>query len=158
MDQIISFAQKALILNKKRDSILVVKYLVGKYLPDKVNGKLTLPGGQIEFGEEPDEGIIREVREETGVTIKPGLPFYVWTWKYDKEGYKKQVVAVARLASYLKGSIREPTDEKETKLEKARWIKLKEIKLEEFIWDERPAIKKFLAYQRKNPFEITQEK
>ena len=31
----------------------------------------TLPGGGLEFGEHPEEAMVREVQEETGLTVKP---------------------------------------------------------------------------------------
>ena len=33
-------------------------------------GEWTLPGGGIEFGEHPEEAVIREVREETGLEVR----------------------------------------------------------------------------------------
>ena len=33
-------------------------------------GRWTLPGGGIDFGEHPDEAVVREVREETGFAIE----------------------------------------------------------------------------------------
>lgn len=150
----ISFAQKGLILDSTRSKILVNKYSESKYLPEKLVGKVCLPGGQIEFGEEPDDSFIREVFEETGVTITPLLPFYTWTWIYKKDNIKKQIVAVARLGLYKNGEIKEPLheNEKETKLEKARWLLLKSIDVTTFVHDEQPVIKKFKEYIQKNPF------
>lgn len=34
-------------------------------------GFWTLPGGGIDFGEDPAEGMVREVREETGLHVQP---------------------------------------------------------------------------------------
>jgi mutator protein MutT len=34
-------------------------------------GKWTLPGGMLEVGESLTEGVVREVREETGLTVEP---------------------------------------------------------------------------------------
>lgn len=33
-------------------------------------GEWTLPGGGIEFGEHPEEAVVREVREETGLDVR----------------------------------------------------------------------------------------
>ncbi len=54
----------ALIFN--RDKILLVER--GK---EPLQGYWSLPGGVLEVGETLEEGIIREVREETGLEVKP---------------------------------------------------------------------------------------
>lgn len=54
------------------------KILLGKRHPDpdkadsafKSAGEWCLPGGKLDFGETFEEGAIREVQEETGITIK----------------------------------------------------------------------------------------
>lgn len=38
----------------------------------RFGGQWTLPGGGIEFGEHPVDAVIREVAEETGLTVEPG--------------------------------------------------------------------------------------
>lgn len=39
--------------------------------PDKWHGYWTLPGGALEFGESPEQAMIREVEEETGFIVRP---------------------------------------------------------------------------------------
>lgn len=46
------------------EQILLISKVGGPY-----NGKLDLPGGTIEFGEKPDETLIRELKEEVGIKI-----------------------------------------------------------------------------------------
>lgn len=53
----------ALVMNN--DSILLIKKARGPYI-----GKLDLPGGSLEFGETPLAGLERELKEETGLSIK----------------------------------------------------------------------------------------
>ena len=40
----------------------------------------SLPGGGVEFEEQPTEGVVREVKEETGYDIVVGDPITVHTW------------------------------------------------------------------------------
>jgi 8-oxo-dGTP diphosphatase len=55
----------AFIFSKRREKVL----LITKNRPDYQVGKLNGVGGKLERGETPLEGIIREVREETTLTI-----------------------------------------------------------------------------------------
>ncbi len=52
-------------LIKKADKILLIEKSRGPYI-----GKLDLPGGGFEFGESSLETLHREVKEETGLTVK----------------------------------------------------------------------------------------
>ena len=54
---------KAVII--KEDGALLLLRSTGEKFP----GKWDLPGGHIHIGEDPKDGLIREVREETGVTL-----------------------------------------------------------------------------------------
>lgn len=38
----------------------------------KSAGRWTLPGGGIDFGESPEEAVVREFKEETGLVVKAG--------------------------------------------------------------------------------------
>ena len=46
------------------DNIVLIKKNGGPY-----NGKLDLPGGTIEFGETPEETLVRELDEEVGIEV-----------------------------------------------------------------------------------------
>ena len=65
-------AVKAFVVNKN-------KLLVVKRAKDEVQmpNIWELPGGRLDQGEDPYIGIIREVREETGLYIKPILPMSI---------------------------------------------------------------------------------
>ena len=41
---------------------------------DPHRGLWSLPGGRIEAGESPEQAVVREVREETGLEVLPGRP------------------------------------------------------------------------------------
>ncbi len=54
---------KAVII--KEDGALLLLRSTGQKFP----GKWDLPGGHIHVGEDPKDGLIREVKEETGITL-----------------------------------------------------------------------------------------
>jgi 8-oxo-dGTP diphosphatase len=40
-------------------------------------GRWDLPGGKMDYGERLTDAVVREAREETGLTVTPGRPFHV---------------------------------------------------------------------------------
>lgn len=46
------------------DKILLIRKCVGPY-----DGKLDLPGGSLEFGENPELALVREFKEEVGIDV-----------------------------------------------------------------------------------------
>ncbi|MEK9135395.1 MAG: NUDIX hydrolase [Patescibacteria group bacterium] len=69
----IGVSQKAIILNKEGKFLALRR---SKTAPAKPLS-WDLPGGELDFGEDPIKGIIREIKEETGITIKKIEPFDV---------------------------------------------------------------------------------
>lgn len=53
-----------------------------KFLP----GVYELPGGHIDFGEDPVAGLQREITEELGMVIEVGDPFFVFTYTNPVKG------------------------------------------------------------------------
>ncbi len=51
------------------------------------NGSIELPGGGLEFGENIQHGLIREVKEELGLTVTHvgANPLHAWTWKFENK-------------------------------------------------------------------------
>ncbi len=47
------------------------KVLLGRHTYGAGNGLLIIPGGYVDRGESPQDAVIREFMEETGVTVKP---------------------------------------------------------------------------------------
>lgn len=67
-----------------------------KFLP----GKYELPGGHIEYGENIELGLRREIKEELGVEVNLGDPFAVFTYTNEiKCSHSIEVVYFAKLMS-----------------------------------------------------------
>lgn len=56
-------------------------------------GKFDVVGGRVTPGQRFDESLLREVREETGLTVTIGKPFYVGEWRPVVRGEQWHIVA-----------------------------------------------------------------
>lgn len=144
----IYFAQKAIVLKKEKEKVLMllIKY---KEAPHQnaitVKGKYSCPGGRIEFGEELDEALIREVKEETGIVIEPKDPIGLMSWQVEKPDEISQIIAVFRICKFLGGNLTNEVDEHETIIGKSEWVDIKTFNFKEnIIKDQYPIIKKFI--------------
>lgn len=63
---------------------------------------LDIPGGRVEFGEQLEEALVREVREETGIDINVLYPTNAWTFT-DKDF---QLVGITFLCEFRSGEIK----------------------------------------------------
>lgn len=82
MKAFIIFNNKVLILregSKYNDGTQIAKY--------------DFPGGRVKLGERFDQGLIREVKEETGLDVKFGKPLAVNEWRPKVRGEEWQIVA-----------------------------------------------------------------
>ena len=82
-------------------------------------GDWAIPGGRVELGERMHAAAVREVFEETGVSIQPGeLIYYFETIQPDQDGkIRFHYVIFDFMATYLSG---EPTPQDDAL--DARWI------------------------------------
>ncbi|EKE06515.1 MAG: NUDIX hydrolase [uncultured bacterium] len=83
-------ATKAFIVHEGK--ILIIKES-SKYKDGANVGKFDIVGGRVEPGQRFDESLIREIKEETGLDVKIGRPFYVGEWRPEVRGEKWQIVA-----------------------------------------------------------------
>ena len=70
---------------------------------------LDFPGGKIEEGENDfDDSMKREVREETGLEIEVGEPFFRWYFEFPlgHRNYGKVVYLVGFKCKYLSGEVK----------------------------------------------------
>ncbi len=84
------------------DKLLIAKRsLKSSFLP----GYFELPGGKVEFGEEPKDALKRELREELGVEAEVGEPFHAFSFVIDEKNvhgveiaYHVQIKDLAKLS------------------------------------------------------------
>ena len=75
-----SAATVALIMNERNE------LLVCRRAKDPAKGTLDLPGGFIDMAETGEEGVSREVKEETGLDVKDAEGGYMFTYKRENPG------------------------------------------------------------------------
>ena len=91
---LLQFAQKALIVNE--DRVLLVR----KAKDDPHNpGRWELPGGRLKQNESLDAALQRVVMEVVGLTVVPGRPLALWSWRLVDGDEAPTVVAVARVCT-----------------------------------------------------------
>ncbi|MFC7619848.1 NUDIX domain-containing protein [Microlunatus sp. GCM10028923] len=79
------------------------------------NGAWAMPAGGLELGESIWEALVREVREETGLTVEAATPFALYTekrfWFTNAYGGQHQLFTVAFRVDRWSGSLLSETDE-----------------------------------------------
>ena len=95
--------------------------------PEK--GRIDLPGGFLEVGEHPVDGLAREAREELGVEIEiAGNPLLMATHTYGTDG--AYVLAIGFKAQIAAGEP-QPSDD----VAEIRWVPLAELDNLDFAWE-----------------------
>jgi mutator protein MutT len=80
---------------------------IKEFLP----GVYELPGGHIDFGETPTDGLVREIQEEFGVVATLGDPFAVFTYQNEVKGsHSIEVIYFAQLADPHSEPVMNPED------------------------------------------------
>lgn len=84
----------------EREVFLAKRADTKKFLP----GVYELPGGHIDYGEDMAAGLVREIHEEFGMSIRIGDPFAVFTYhNHIKKCHSIEVVYFAQFTSPLDG-------------------------------------------------------
>lgn len=108
--------------------------------------KWEFPGGSMEFGETITENLVREIKEETGLKIKPLeqlRPLYVKSQKYPTWNY--QVFLVPYICDIFGQSSRI----NDAEILELRWVKINEINKFNFVGENRQMLKSFLPELKK---------
>ena len=96
-------ATKALIVND-RGQILILRE-ASTYEEGTNIGKYHMPGGRLNPGEAFQDGLKREVSEETGLEIEIGKPIYVGEWRPVIKGVQNQIVAIFFICKPLSDNV-----------------------------------------------------
>jgi 8-oxo-dGTP pyrophosphatase MutT (NUDIX family) len=142
------FAQKAFII--EGECILLVRKSADD--PDQA-GRWEVPGGRMEFGEDVDEHLRREVREEVGLDVRPGPPFYLWQWRLNRQGQNGesldiQIVAAARICRPGSGEISDRHRVEGDFLDETRWVHINELLKYDLIPNMIPVVQAFCHHVR----------
>jgi len=98
MDKIFGIAVKAMIKNKKGKFLVIFKSGQDEINPNQVD----IPGGRLEFGENVESCLKREVKEELNIEIEIEKPSR--TWNLIKNNL--HLVGITFLAKYVGGELR----------------------------------------------------
>lgn len=107
----------------KNNKILLVK----RNEPEVIDAHLKweFPGGKVDFGETPEEAIVREIKEEAGVIakVKRLIPeIFINNWDYPWGIQQTLILA------YECVFIKEIERESDHHVDDAKWVDLKDIK------------------------------
>lgn len=109
------------VIRDKNERVLLVRHK-----PEREGfwkGKWICPGGKLEFGEHIEDGIIREVREETNLEIVLTSLLSPFERIVKSEGQTElHVIYIDYLAEKISGELKPGSDVGE-----ARWVSLKDI-------------------------------
>jgi 8-oxo-dGTP diphosphatase len=101
MEKFLQIGVKALIFNNETEVLLIKRTeRSAAHLKDLWD----IPGGRIEIGEEPEDGLLREVHEEVGgIKFKVIRPVQVRSVVNNAE---RQIVRITYLSKYVGGKVR----------------------------------------------------
>jgi len=74
-----------------KGKILIIKESAN-YITSLNKGKYDVVGGKVKVGERFNEGLMKEIKEETGLTVTIGKPFSIQEWRPIINGIENHIV------------------------------------------------------------------
>jgi 8-oxo-dGTP diphosphatase len=136
-------ATKAFIVHK--DKLLIVRES-SKYEDGTNASKFDVVGGRLEPGQRFDESLIREIKEETGLDVRIGKPFFVNEWRPIVKDEQWQIVGIFFECTTDSDKVVLSEDH-----DKYEWIEPKQYRKYDLIQNLHPAFEAFLANIKVNP-------
>ena len=97
--------------------------LLVRRIPD-FPGSWELPGGSVEDGEKLEDALLREVREETGLSVRIGRPFFASTFEARGPEGRVTIVAIEFLCSLL---VRAPIRLSPEEHDEFAWVRAQDL-------------------------------
>ncbi len=140
-DELVRFVQKALIV--KGNKILLIKKSEKDF---RQPNRWEVAGGGKMMGETLEEHIIREVKEELGITIVPKELFDMWEFVLTIDGKKVTNIAIARFCEIPEG---ENFNITEDVIAECKWVEINDDLLKyDFVTGIKNTMKKFVEFYK----------
>lgn len=123
-------------------SILLLKESA-RYSDASHVGLYDVPGGRLKPGETWHDGLVREIKEETGLDIGKNKPFFVNEWRPVVRGENWQIIGIFFESIVNSNIVKLSTDHNDF-----IWINPKEYKKYPIIENLIPVFEEYLTYQK----------
>lgn len=84
----------------RKNKLLVIKKTSGPYI-----NRFDLPGGSQEFGERLEDTLVREIKEETNLTVKAfqqlGVVNFLYPWRYENTNMNNHIATFYEIDSFI---------------------------------------------------------
>jgi 8-oxo-dGTP diphosphatase len=119
---------------EQENTVLIAQRKPGSHLALKWE----FPGGKLEWGEDPRDGLKREIREELGIEIEVGDVVEVVSHTYED----RQIVLIAYKCRYVSGTVQM------LDVHDVRWVRPEELRTVDLSPADVPIVDKLLTATR----------